>query len=577
LPGLFALVLIVATAGFTVAAYRAESSAVLAAAQLRLRSAAAELVQISAGNATDRGVNRAAAAAGLPEVRAFLRAPATSPAEPVRTALRRVAGDTTQTLALELFDPSGRPLLAVDSFVELPVTVPGRSDSIGVGPLYIRDDHIGYVIDAPVRSGDALLGRLVLVRRLATSAPAVDRIGQLIGSDAVILVGNRDGSVWTDFRREVHRPPPSDSISRYVREGTMRLSASAAIPGTPWTFAVEFPATSVFAPLRVLLATLLGIAAGVLMVGTLVGWLLSRRITRPILQLSTAADAVTRGDYSHPVATERTDEIGSLSRSFATMAKSVHRSQDRLEHEVADRTRELQTALGELEAAQADLVRQERLAMLGQLSSSVGHELRNPLGVMTNAIYYLNATLKEMPPKVREYLDILGTQVRLSEKIVADLLDFARVRPPERSHADLPRLVTEQLARVEIPAGVEVVKEFPASLPPAHVDAVQVGQVLLNLFTNGVQAMEGRGRLTVRGSATNGTVALMVQDTGPGVPEGHLERIFEPLFTTKARGIGLGLSVSRLLARANGGELQVESPPGQGATFILTMPVESTT
>jgi signal transduction histidine kinase len=114
---------------------------------------------------------------------------------------------------------------------------------------------------------------------------------------------------------------------------------------------------------------------------------------------------------------------------------------------------------------------------------------------------------------------------------------------------------------------------IPADLPPAHVDAVQIGQVVLNLVTNAAQAMEEAGGvLTVRASARDGVVRLDVTDTGPGIAPEHLAHVFEPLFTTKARGIGLGLSVSRSLAAANGGTITVASEPGRGATFTLELP-----
>ena len=118
-------------------------------------------------------------------------------------------------------------------------------------------------------------------------------------------------------------------------------------------------------------------------------------------------------------------------------------------------------------------------------------------------------------------------------------------------------------------------EEFPETLPNVHVDPVHAGQVVMNLLTNAVQAMgEKGGTLRLRGTLNGGNVVLLeVSDTGPGVAPENLERIFEPLFTTKARGIGLGLAVSKSLAQANGGDLAVTSEPGQGATFLFAMPV----
>jgi signal transduction histidine kinase len=219
-------------------------------------------------------------------------------------------------------------------------------------------------------------------------------------------------------------------------------------------------------------------------------------------------------------------------------------------------------------------VRRERLAMLGQLSSGVGHELRNPLGVMTNAVYYLKTVLATQPTNVQEYLDIIQQQVTVSEKIVSDLLDFTRSKPPQRKPTPLRTATETQVARIA-PGRLDRVRvelDIPDDVPSAMVDPMQLGQIILNLVTNAAQAMDGNGRVTVRArDAGSDRIAYEVIDTGPGVPADVGEKVFEPLFTTKARGIGLGLAVSRMLARANGGDLTLVSKPGQGATFLLTL------
>jgi signal transduction histidine kinase len=138
----------------------------------------------------------------------------------------------------------------------------------------------------------------------------------------------------------------------------------------------------------------------------------------------------------------------------------------------------------------------------------------------------------------------------------------------------LPELVDAQLHRLGPLAGIEVVRDFPDELPDASADPNQIAQILLNVLMNASQAMSerGGGRLTVRARAVGGSrVVLEVSDTGPGIPADRLEKIFEPLYTTKARGLGLGLWVSRTLARANNAVLRAESTPGQGATFVLEL------
>jgi PAS domain S-box-containing protein len=241
---------------------------------------------------------------------------------------------------------------------------------------------------------------------------------------------------------------------------------------------------------------------------------------------------------------------------------------ERLEEMVRLRTKEL-------EEAQEELVRKEKLAVLGQLAGGVGHELRNPLGVISNAVYYLKMVLPDADETVREYLDIISSEVHNSEQIVSDLLGFARTRSSDRQRVALSRLVAQVLGKTPPPEGVLITFEIAADLLPVYVDPRQIGQVLANLITNAYQAMPQGGTLTLSASAEGDKAALCFADTGCGISPENIKRLFEPLFTTKPRGIGLGLAVSRSLVEANGGAIEVESDgvPGRGSTFTVWLPL----
>jgi signal transduction histidine kinase len=257
------------------------------------------------------------------------------------------------------------------------------------------------------------------------------------------------------------------------------------------------------------------------------------------------------------------------------MSRQVEDARQRLEERVSQRTGELNEALQQLRDTQEHLVRRENLETLGQLAGGVAHDLRNPIGVMSNGIFYLETVLGSSPPEVRDYLGMLREQVALSTKIIDDLLGFARISPADRQPVHLADLVSRQLERMPNRDRIRIETGFPAGLPSVEVDPVDIGQVVLNLVTNAAQAMGDDGGVVRISAETWGTdgVALRVSDDGRGIPAELHERIFEPLFTTKSRGIGLGLSVSRALVHANGGKISVLSEPGQGATFILTVPV----
>ncbi len=228
----------------------------------------------------------------------------------------------------------------------------------------------------------------------------------------------------------------------------------------------------------------------------------------------------------------------------------------------------LETKTQELEKAQEELARKERLALLGQLAGGVAHELRNPLGVVKNSVYYLKMVLSA-EDQVRKHLQILEREVGTASRIVADLLDFARLRPPVRITTDLNGLLQDVLERTALGDHVEVLTNFAADLPSVSVDPEQVKQVLGNLITNAGQAMPEGGTLTIETARADGGALVAVSDTGVGIPPENLEKIFQPLFTTKAKGIGLGLAVAKGLAEGNGGTVSVESTPGKGSRFAV--------
>ncbi|HET6818864.1 MAG TPA: HAMP domain-containing sensor histidine kinase [Mycobacteriales bacterium] len=240
---------------------------------------------------------------------------------------------------------------------------------------------------------------------------------------------------------------------------------------------------------------------------------------------------------------------------------------------VRQRTLELERSMGELADAHAQLVRQERLAAIGQLASTIGHELRNPLGVLSNAVYLLRGDLGEAPSDAaKRHLATAEREVSAATVIVSDLLEFARQRDPVLGDVDLEALVNEVLSVLPPPTGVEVAADVSPSAT-ARADRDQLRQLLLNLLSNAYQSMPEGGRVTVGAMTGGGVARLWVTDTGEGIPKDVKERLFEPFFTTKARGVGLGLAVCSRVVEAHHGEISVDSTPGEGSTFRVTLPV----
>ncbi len=247
--------------------------------------------------------------------------------------------------------------------------------------------------------------------------------------------------------------------------------------------------------------------------------------------------------------------------------EEIRKVNEELEEKVTARTKQLLDA-------QEVLVRSEKLSVLGQVAGSVGHELRNPLGVMSNAVYFLQTVLPDADDSVKEYLGIIKNEITASERIVSDLLDSVRTKEPQPGIVSLAELIGQTLRKLEIPSSVVVKQEIPETLPLLMVDAQQIHQVLRNLISNGVEAMPEGGTLEIRAVAdgTSEKITLGIHDNGVGMTPEQLGKLFQPLFTTKARGIGLGLIVVKNLIEANGGSVKVESEAGKGTLFTVTLP-----
>ena len=215
----------------------------------------------------------------------------------------------------------------------------------------------------------------------------------------------------------------------------------------------------------------------------------------------------------------------------------------------------------------------ERLATIGHLAASIGHELRNPLGVIDSSLFLLRQHLSEdsaKTPSVVKHLDRIGSEVKRATKTIHDLLELARNRPPKRTTTYVKGVVETSVQRANLPASVVVDTNVPSDVT-GLLDGDQIVQVLVNLLTNAAQAMGGSGHVFIEGREEGPKTILIVRDDGPGVPPEHRGRIFEALFTTKAKGSGLGLSLCRRIMEAHEGTIEL-APSEKGATFVLSFP-----
>jgi signal transduction histidine kinase len=217
------------------------------------------------------------------------------------------------------------------------------------------------------------------------------------------------------------------------------------------------------------------------------------------------------------------------------------------------------------------LQRTERLAAIGQVAGGVAHELRNPLNVVKTSVYYLLNARNPAPEKRAEHLQRIERHVVLADGVITALSNFARLPVPNRAPFSVAGCVREALETNPVPDAVRVTLDFPPDLPPALADADQVRIVFANLVRNAREAMPAGGALTVEGRQAGDRVEVAVRDTGVGIAPELLAKVTEPLYSTKARGLGLGLAIARAILEKNEGSLRVASELGRGSTFAVAL------
>ncbi len=245
-----------------------------------------------------------------------------------------------------------------------------------------------------------------------------------------------------------------------------------------------------------------------------------------------------------------------------------------LVHTALDRILDLELAIM-LHTYRDDLLAQqartERLSTFGQLVGSIGHELRNPLGVIESSVHLLRSRVGE-DARVRKHVERISDQVKVANGIISNLLDMIRDRPLAREPVQLQGVVEGAAASVPRPAEVSLSLEGLDALPAVAGDPVQLRQVFANLIQNAIHAIGPHGAVRVRGRRADGRVSLDVEDSGPGVAPAARRRLFEPLITTKEHGVGLGLALVKRIAERHGGSVEYADRPGGGARFTVHLP-----
>jgi signal transduction histidine kinase len=263
-----------------------------------------------------------------------------------------------------------------------------------------------------------------------------------------------------------------------------------------------------------------------------------------------------------------TIENAQLIENLREARKKLEDYANLLEERVEQRTLELRKSQGQL-------LKSQRLAVIGELAGMVGHDLRNPLTSIAGAQYFLKKKLSlEAGSKTGEMLELIGKNIDYSNKIINDLLDYSREIELEIVMRTPKSIVDEALSHVEIPKNIQLI-DLTENEPQIWIDVDKVKRAFVNIIRNAIEAMPKGGKLTIKSSKIDNKVEITFSDIGIGMAKETLGKIWTPLFTTKAKGMGFGLPICKRFIEAHGGTINANSTRGEGTTFTVTFPLES--
>lgn len=435
-----------------------------------------------------------------------------------------------------------------------------RQVLLGLDFLAVADSApAGAPFNTPMITGAEGLGALAMVSRSPVSyqGAAAGFVQGGLFFDAALLsrLGKTSGVEWI-LRDSAGRvaastmPNPSSAGSRAYLSRSVPLEVGAPPYATITGLASTAEADRAIASVRVASA-LLGLLGLCIAIPLAIVW--SAQISRPVERLAAFSEKVARGDWEEPLTLTSVGELQTLVSALDRMRR-------------------------DLQTYREKLVTSERQAAWSQMARKVAHEVKNPLTPIAISIEDLKRSYDQKRPDFPEILNqavrTIGEEVSALRRMLQEFSDFARIPPPVPSPSRVSQLLgdLETLYGREVEAGRLVVRH-PAREIGFTADAGQIRQALINLVKNGLEALNGDGRVTVSAEARADVLMIAVADTGPGLSEAQKENLFAPGFTTKAQGSGLGLTIVERIVSDHGGRIEVDGGPGRGTTFRILLPL----
>lgn len=423
----------------------------------------------------------------------------------------------------------------------------------------------------------------------AAEAAVVSPDGFLIAHSRARIIFRPEAKLPTEITKVIlSQTAEKGSGEIPLSDGTKLLGAFASVRDLGWVVYVAEPLESAYEAANEVRRKILWVFGGIIPIVILLSFAITEYVTHPIRVLREAADKLGRGQFDLPELPLTNDEIGDLAQTFLTMAESLKdkdfrltSAKDKLEDMNKNLEQRVNVRTRELKAAQDELINKERLAAIGQMASVVGHEIRNPLAVISNSTYFIKAKLSadgaQVDPKISKHLSYIESEIRQANSIIDEILTFSRTRQLKLVPLNVNHFLEELLAVHPFPSHIQVVKNFDPRNPVANIDPEEMRQAVRNLIGNGVEVMSNGGTIKVATEqiflGDSPWVRIDIGDSGPGIPPDVLEKIFNPFFTTKARGTGLGLAVVRKVVDRHQGKVDVETAVGKGTTFKLYLPL----
>ncbi len=370
-----------------------------------------------------------------------------------------------------------------------------------------------------------------------------------------------------------------------LANGERVLGAFAEVPELGWIVYIQRSLAVAYEASRDMLNKTWTVMIFVTVFVLFLGYAVSLVLTHPIQALREAAIKLGEGDFNYlPDLSIPNDEIGELAHTFIEMSESLKvktaeiiEAKDELEKLNRSLENRVEARTRELKSAQEELIKKERLAAMGQMASVVSHEIRNPLAVINNSIYFIKTKTNATPspdPKVVKHISIIESEIRQANGIIDEILSFARSRELNPKETVLHAYLEDLLMSYPFPNHIELEKHFCSQNPHVNIDQDEMNQVIRNLIKNAIEVMPEKGKIIIRTELMpDSTVRIDVEDTGPGIPKEVLEKLFTPFYTTKARGTGLGLAVVKKVIERHKGKVEITSVVGQGTCFKLYIPV----